>query len=130
VTRRAQALTLLELLVAGVLLGTVLIVLIQAVTLATQIASQSHRESVALQLIETLLARLEAGELAVGTDATGDFIEEGFAGYRWSLTNEPSGELVKVVVSVAWDTGYGERALAISGLFAPAASESSSEEPF
>lgn len=116
-----RGLTLVELLVASVLLGTVLVVLVQGVSLAVRTASEAHREAVALQLAETLVARLRAGELVVGTDADGDFEAEGEPTYRWTVTNETLEGLFRVNVAVAWPSTAGESSLDLAVLLrAPA----------
>lgn len=114
---RRRGLTLVELLVSGVLLGTVLVVLIQGVMLATRVSSQAHHEAVALQLAESLLADLRTGQKAIGEDDSGDFEEEGFSDYSWQITAEPLEELSRMTVTIRWMTGYGERTLDVTGLF-------------
>lgn len=119
-TRRARGLTLIELLVASVLLGTVLLVLVQGVSLATRVASQAHREARAIQLIESIVAQVHAGALPANEDIEGTFEEQGLPDYRWSVQSVEDGEdedLFLLTITVYWPAVGGEQSLEVAGLF-------------
>ncbi len=104
----------MEMLISSILLGTVMVVLIQAIGLATRFSSQAHREAQGLQFLETVFVKLKAGAIPMNEDSDGDFEEEGFAQIRYEVTSESYAEdqaLHKVTVSVFWPAGAGENSL-------------------
>lgn len=123
--------TLVELLVASVLMGTVLVVLAQMVTLATRTSTDAHREVGGLQLLKTLMTRLKTGELAINTDTDGDFTTEEIAGYRYEVRQkqkEDNAKLYEVTVTVYWPTAVGESSVAATRIFYQPDDEERSEE--
>ena len=118
--------TLVEMLVSSVLLATVMVVLIQAVSLATRFAGQSHHEAHGLRFLEAVFVMLQAGGLPMNEDSDGDFEEEGWKQIRYEVKSESDSQhsaLFKVQVTIFWPAGTGEASLTATRLFAEAPQE-------
>lgn len=109
---RARAFTLLEVLVALVILGVALTALLSAQGGAIRLRTQAEELTLATFLLEARMADVElSGFPEVGT-REGDF-GSGYAGYRWqtTITDTPFPNVREVRLAVTWPGGRREERL-------------------
>lgn len=114
-SRRAQAFTLLEVLVATTLLATGIVGVLATFSLSVRAASASEHLEDAVQLASVRL------ELAVATPADRLRPESGNAGrYAWDVafTDKPEG-LVLATIRVTWSESGRPQTFQLSQLFKP-----------
>ncbi|MBN2455176.1 MAG: type II secretion system protein [Sedimentisphaerales bacterium] len=110
-SRRAKGFTLIEILAALALIIFVIPVVMKGISIATAVASDIARKSVAASLAENQLADILIEKQWQNSSLTGDFGKE-YPAYRWQMTSanwtEPG--LNQVTLSVMWESrGYGRK---------------------
>lgn len=114
--------TFVELLATIVLLGVVVPVALQGVSLATRVASHSKRQAEAANLCRLKLTELTAGgDWESGTQG-GDFGTD-WPAYEWTaeLSNWTDATLQQLDVRVMWNAAGVERSVTLSTLVYPEA---------
>ncbi len=104
--RRRRAFTLIEVLVALVILGVALTALLSAQSGAVRLRSQAEELTLASFLLEARITDIElSGFPDVGTKE-GDF-GASYAGYRWqtTVTDTPFPNVREVRLAVLWSAG-------------------------
>jgi len=113
--------TLLEVLVATVILATGVAIVSQGISRAIWGLALSRQYTVASFLAQQKLAELEAGVISAN-ETQGDFGEV-HPGYSWELSfadvGDPMLDLEEVTLTVRWDSGRGERSLVVTTLREP-----------
>ncbi len=115
---RARGFTLLEILIALVVLGVALTGLLQLEALGVRLRSQAQELTVATFLLQSRMADVELAALErfpdLGT-TDGDFGET-YPGYRWEMTvvETPFPIVREVRVRVLWRTGAREEHLELT----------------
>ena len=115
--RRRSGFTLVEVLATLALVGIVLPVAMQAISVALKTSSTAKRQLEAATLAETKLEEIIAtGEWQFGV-LSGDFGEE-FEGYRWEaqVLQRESASLSELIVHVTWDGRGGEQGIHVATL--------------
>ncbi|MBI4617774.1 MAG: prepilin-type N-terminal cleavage/methylation domain-containing protein [Planctomycetes bacterium] len=110
-----RGLTLLEVLVAAVLVSAGAIVLSSAVSGSIRAATEAERRSTAARLADSVLARIEAEEISVLESSEGTFEDDGEADYWYEVDTEEGEEanLREVTVRVLWLGPEGERSFEV-----------------
>jgi len=107
--RRVEGFTLAEVLVSIVIVGTALTVIAQGIALGLRGDAMAERHTMASQVLDEVVARLETGEISLTEDSEGE-LPDLAEGYRYEVdveafTDPP--DLVKARITVAW--GADER---------------------
>lgn len=106
--RRAAGFTLVEMVVATIVLAVGGVAAMMAISACVRTVGDAESYSRAAMLAEMRLAELEARPDAVSSgEQQGDFGEE-YPGYSWIQTVEPTDmpEVVRVTVTVTWPMGF------------------------
>src|SRR5262249_44280588 len=102
--RRQRGLTLVEVLVAAVVVGAGLALVASA--LSSAIRAESHSENLVRisRLLDLQLGRIEGGVLPVQA-ATGDFSTDGEPDVTWTISVDPTqtANMVQVTIEADWD---------------------------
>jgi general secretion pathway protein I len=118
---RATGFTLIEVLLAIVILTTGLVLVFEGFSVGLRAASIADKETTATLVAQRLIADLETQEaLSVGTEE-GEY-EEDYPGYRWRLEIQESADgisgLYEVQMTVTWTQGDREREITVTRLIA------------
>jgi len=115
--RQSRGFTLIEVLAALVLIIVVIPVVMKGISLATAVASDSARKSVAAELAQSQMAEILLQKQWQSSTLTGDFGTE-YPDYRWRMTSaswtDPS--LKEVTVEVMWQWRGYERKVQLTTL--------------
>lgn len=117
--RRRRAFTLVEVLVTLVMVGIILVVAMNGISLALYASGDARRKLEATSLAEMKLAEMTAGLLLQMNSATtgaGDFGPE-WPGYRYEATQQNvngDAELTELQVRVIWQARQQERFVTLS----------------
>ncbi len=117
--RRSGGFTFVELLATVVLLGIVMPVAMQTISLCTRLAGQSRKQMEAASLANIKLTELTAsGDWETGA-RRGEFTE--WPGYRWTVDvfNWTESTVRQLDVTVQWQSQGRERQLVLSTLVYP-----------
>jgi prepilin-type N-terminal cleavage/methylation domain-containing protein len=101
---RRRGMTLLEVLVAMVVLGVAVVGIAQGFTVGLRAAAIARATSTAMELARAKLAEVDAGLIPVTQDADGDFSDYGEPDFRFSLdsrTTDYTG-LYELALTVEW----------------------------
>jgi prepilin-type N-terminal cleavage/methylation domain-containing protein len=112
--------TFLELLATMVLISVLLPVVMQAISLCTQLAGQSRRQIEAVCLAKTRLTELTASAEWENGNARGDFGTD-WPGYEWTTTiaNWTDATVRQLDLTVSWRSMGRERQVTLSTLVYP-----------
>jgi prepilin-type N-terminal cleavage/methylation domain-containing protein len=99
-----RGLTLMEVLVAMIVLGVAIVGIAQGFTVGLRAASTARGTTTATQLAVAKLAELDAGLVPVTQDDEGDFEDFGEPDFRWRIESRTTSwlGLYEVVVTVTW----------------------------
>jgi len=113
----ATAFTFLELLATLVLISVLLPVVMQTISLCTQLAGQSRRQIEAVCLAKTKLTELVAGQDWQNGNGRGDFGTD-WPGYEWTTTiaNWTDPSVRQLDLTVTWQATGRQRQLTLSTL--------------
>jgi len=115
--RRAKGFTLIEILAALALIIFVIPVVMKGISIATAVASDITRKSMAASLAENQLANILLEKQWQNSSLTGDFGKE-YPGYRWQMASanwtEPG--LNQVTLNVIWQSRGYERKVELTTL--------------
>ena len=115
--RRVKGFTLIEILAALALIIFVIPVVMKGISIATAVASEIARKSVAASLAENQLLDIFIEKQWQNSSLTGDFGKE-YPGYRWHMTSanwtEPG--LNQVTLNVMWESRGYERKVELTTL--------------
>jgi prepilin-type N-terminal cleavage/methylation domain-containing protein len=131
--RHRRAMTLIETLIAIVVVALVLPVAISGVSHAVQSAEQVRRMDTARRLAETRLARLAADGTWQSTATSGDFDPrldgEDAAGFHWQLATATWRDPVvrSLALTVSWGPSASPRAVTVTTLVTPLSTATLSE---
>ena len=101
--------TLLEVLVAGVLVSVGIVVLAQVVSGSIWAGSSLEGRARAARLADSLLSRIEAGEISINETSIGDFEDMGESDVVWEVQSEAGNEefLRRLTIRVVWEGAGG-----------------------
>lgn len=112
--RGEDGLTLLEVLVAALILGLVLVAVFQLFSVGTRVDLEQRRHLEALRLAESELERIKAGPFEA-VEASAPRQEEGrYATYRITVTVDEHDDGKTVTVTVAYPTNGGEKTVRLA----------------
>ncbi len=127
----SQGFTLIEVLAALLLIGIVLPVAMQGVSIATRTATLARQKSEAASMAQSKLNELLAsGNVESGPQA-GDFAEDGAPEFSWKATIDPwsdpnalvanssTATINQISVTVIWRFGTQDRSVMVSTLVYP-----------
>lgn len=107
---RRRGFTLIEVLVALVVMGAAVAVLAQGFVLGTRASERAQRKTVGAELASAKMAELEAGILAVHLSQAGEFADA--PGWSWEIVSTAATDapgLYHVSVTARWsERGYEE----------------------
>lgn len=129
--RCARAFTLVEVLIALLLIGIVLPAIMKAVSVATLAAGEARHKLQATSLAQTKLAEIvaDAADQVQAGALSGDFGEE-YPAYRWEASSQNVGtNLSEVLVRVMWMSRGSERSVFLESFAFTGASSSTSAVP-
>lgn len=119
--RRQSGFTLLEVLVATVILAAGVVLISQSISRGIWGLALSRQYTTATFLAQQKLAELVAGIISAN-ETRGDFGEE-YPSYSWELdfadVGDPMLDLEEVTLTVRWDAGRGERSVVVTTLREP-----------
>ncbi|HWP35647.1 MAG TPA: type II secretion system minor pseudopilin GspI [Thermodesulfobacteriota bacterium] len=120
--RHRAGFTLLEVLVALVVLAVALTALLEAQTLAVRLRSQAQELTLATFLLQDRMTQVLLGPLPEPGTQEGDFGPD-YPGYRWEVTVSDTGfattpRVREVRVRVLWGSGRRPEALELTGFVA------------
>ena len=113
--------TLVEVLVTLLLMGLVLPTIMRGISLASAVASDSHRRTEAAGLGQAKLAEIVADDLWESGTLSGDFSPD-FPQYRWQANvaawaGDQSGVgLQQIDLTVSWESRNRQQSLTLSSL--------------
>ena len=119
--RRTHGFTLVEVLAALLFIGIVLPVIMQGITLSTNVASVARKKTEAAGLAQAKLAELAVSGQWESGNTSGDF-GDAFPGYRWEASadtyvgNSAVTDLVQLEVRVIWRGRGGDESVALTTL--------------
>lgn len=101
--RRDRGITLVEVLLAAVVVGAGLAVILSAMSTSIRAEMNADNKVKAARLLEVTLGRLEGGVLGAQS-ASGDFTEDGEPDFRWSTdaADTDTANLQQVTVTITW----------------------------
>ncbi|MBO52805.1 MAG: hypothetical protein CMJ69_18725 [Planctomycetaceae bacterium] len=125
---RRSGFTLVELLVAGVLLASTVVLVGPLLLRSGQLRQSATQRQLATQLASNVLERLDAGQLqsqAVASATKGWDTDTWLPSLKLSTTMDRDGDRRRATISVSWTTPTGRtaRPVQLTGWLAPAASE-------
>lgn len=101
--RRRQGFTLLECLVAVVVVGAGIAVALAGVSASLRAEVHAQNASRAARLLDEMMGRIEGGEVQA-QEATGDFTQQGAPDVTWTIavnqTDQPN--LIELVLTASW----------------------------
>ena len=127
---RRSGITLVELLVAGVLLASTVVLVGPLLLRSSQLRQSATRRQLAVQLASNVLERLDAGQSraqAAASAKKGWDIGTWLPSLKLSTTMDRDGDRRRATISVSWTTPTGRtaRPVQLTGWLPPAASEAS-----
>ena len=127
---RRSGITLVELLVAGVLLASTVVLVGPLLLRSSQLRQSATQRQLAVQLASNVLERLDAGQLqsqAVASATKGWDTDTWLPSLKLSTTMDRDGDRRRATISVSWTTptGHTARPVRLTGWLPPAASEAS-----
>ena len=114
---REGGFTLLEVLLALVIVVAGVSVVAQGFSAGTRAAAQAKQETMAAMLAERTMADLETGEASLTSGTSGTFADNDAFGYKVEL--EPDSAIsgrTKVTVTISWGGEGEERSIALNRL--------------
>lgn len=114
---RSPGFTLLEVLLALVIMVAAIAVVAQGFTAGTRAATDAKSETVAGMLADLKMADLETGEASLTQGSSGTFADHD--GYKYKIDVEADAAvsgLTKVTVTVSWGEGDEERSVSLHRL--------------
>src|SRR5688572_2908605 len=115
--KRASGFTLIEVLVALVVVTASLTIIAQGFLTGGRASVRSQNDTRATWLAESKMAEIEAGILTTQTSASGDFEPE-HPDYSWSLQTESTATtgLSKITLTIAWKERQQEHTFVLTRL--------------
>jgi general secretion pathway protein I len=108
---RKRGFTLIEMIVASILLFLAVTAAVAGISAATKSAGEANEVTVATLLAQKHMAEIEVdtSQLSGGANS-GDFSDE-YAGYHWDQNVEATdfSNLVKVTLTIYWNSGARQR---------------------
>ncbi len=110
-----RGLTLLEVLVAMIVLGVAIVGIAQGFTVGLRAASAARGTTIATELVATKLAELDAGLIPVTQDDEGDFSDYGEPDFHFRIDSRTTSwlGLYEIVLTVEWPDRGGTRDLIV-----------------